>query len=401
MSDPRSSTHGVLEMHQRGHGFLRNPAKHYAPTPNDAYVPSQLINKLHLAEGVLLAGTLEPPRRGQGPRLQTVTSIEGADSKLYRRRAWDELTPVDPTKWLHLETGPEPLTTRVMDLFTPIGMGQRGLIVAPPRSGKTVLLTHIAQAVLANHPTVHLMILLVDERPEEVTDIKRNIVRKPAVSGPAGAAPGAAATDGPAEPAPPPPVEVIASSSDRDTANHTRLAELVVERAKRLTEQGKDVLVLLDSLTRLARAYNKTAGSGRTMSGGVDSKALDVPKRLFGAARAFEEGGTLTILGTALIETGSRMDDVIFQEFKGTGNMELVLNRALAERRVYPAIDLGASGTRKEERLLPPQMLEQITLLRRSMLQMKPVEAMEHLVNRLAKTKSNAEFLLNMSKLGR
>jgi transcription termination factor Rho len=196
-------------------------------------------------------------------------------------------------------------------------------------------------------------------------------------------------------------VEVIASSSDRDTANHTRLAELVVERAKRLTEQGKDVLVLLDSLTRLARAYNKTAGSGRTMSGGVDSKALDVPKRLFGAARAFEEGGTLTILGTALIETGSRMDDVIFQEFKGTGNMELVLNRALAERRVYPAIDLGASGTRKEERLLPPQMLEQITLLRRSMLQMKPVEAMEHLVNRLAKTKSNAEFLLNMSKLGR
>ncbi|VTS03259.1 transcription termination factor rho : Transcription termination factor Rho OS=Singulisphaera acidiphila (strain ATCC BAA-1392 / DSM 18658 / VKM B-2454 / MOB10) GN=rho PE=3 SV=1: Rho_RNA_bind: ATP-synt_ab [Gemmata massiliana] len=385
MSDPRNSALGVLEMHPRGHGFLRNPAKNYTPTPNDAYVPGPLINKLNLAEGVMLGGTLEPPRRGSGPRLATVTEIEGADPKLFRRRAWDELTPVDPTKWLRLETGPEPLTTRVMDMFTPIGMGQRGLIVAPPRSGKTVLLTHIAQAVLANHPNVHLMILLVDERPEEVTDIKRNIVRK--------------ATEG--APATPPPVEVIASSSDQNTANHTRLAELVVERAKRLTEQGKDALVLLDSLTRLARAYNKTAGSGRTMSGGVDSKALDVPKRLFGAARAFEEGGTLTILGTALIETGSRMDEVIFQEFKGTGNMELVLNRALAERRVYPAIDLGASGTRKEERLLSAEMLDQITLLRRSLMQQKPVEAMEGLVTRLAKTKSNAEFLMQMGKMGR
>ncbi|MBP3958633.1 transcription termination factor Rho [Gemmata sp. G18] len=385
MSDPRNSALGVLEMHPRGHGFLRNPARNYAPTPNDAYVPGPLIHKLNLAEGVMLGGALEPPRRGSGPRLASVTEIEGADPKLFRRRAWDELTPVDPTKWLRLETGPEPLTTRVMDMFTPIGMGQRGLIVAPPRSGKTVLLTHIAQAVITNHPNVHLMILLVDERPEEVTDIKRNIVRKAAEAG---------STT-------PPPVEVIASSSDQNTANHTRLAELVVERAKRLTEQGKDSVVLLDSLTRLARAYNKTSGSGRTMSGGVDSKALDVPKRLFGAARAFEEGGTLTILGTALIETGSRMDEVIFQEFKGTGNMELVLNRALAERRVYPAIDLGASGTRKEERLLPAETLEQITLLRRSLMQQKPVEAMEGLVARLAKTKSNAEFLALMGKMGR
>ncbi|AWM41591.1 hypothetical protein GobsT_73480 [Gemmata obscuriglobus] len=389
MSDPRSSAQGVLEMHQRGHGFLRNPARNYAPTPTDPYVPGQLISRLNLAEGVQLGGSLEPPRRGQGPRLAAVTEVEGADPKTFRRRVWDELTPVDPTRWLRLETGPEPLTTRVMDLFTPIGLGQRGLIVAPPRSGKTVLLTHIAQAVLTNHPNVHLMILLVDERPEEVTDIKRNIIRKP----PAEAVPGA--------PLAAAPVEVIASSSDRDTANHTRLAELVVERGRRLTEQGRDVVVLLDSLTRLARAYNKTSGSGRTMSGGVDSKALDVPKRLFGAARAFEEGGSLTILGTALIETGSRMDDVIFQEFKGTGNMELVLNRALAERRVYPAIDLGASGTRKEERLLPPEALEQITLLRRSMLQMRPVEAMEGLVNKLTKTKSNTEFLVNLSKLGR
>lgn len=388
MSDPRSSASGVLEMHQRGHGFLRNPAKNYIATPQDAYVPSQFIQKLKLAEGVMLTGTLEPPRRGQGPRLAAVTAIEGADPKEYRRRQWDELTAVDPTKWMRLETGPEPLTTRVMDMFTPIGMGQRGLIVAPPRSGKTVLLSHIAQAVIANHPNMHLMILLVDERPEEVTDIKRSIIRKPAE----GAAAGAFV---------PSPVEVIASSSDQNTASHTRLAELVVERAKRLTEQGKDTLVLLDSLTRLARAYNKTSGSGRTMSGGVDSKALEVPKRLFGAARAFDEGGTLTILGTALIETGSRMDEVIFQEFKGTGNMELVLNRGLAERRVYPAIDLGASGTRKEERLLPPDMLEQITLLRRSLMQMKPIEAMEGMVKQLTKTKSNAEFLMTVSKFVR
>ncbi|MBY0460920.1 MAG: transcription termination factor Rho [Gemmataceae bacterium] len=400
MADPSSSAHGVLEMHPRGHGFLRNPAKHYAPSQTDPYVPSQLIGKFKLAEGVQLGGPLEPPRRGQGPRLAGVETIEGAEPKLFRRRPWDELTPVDPTKWLNLETGPEPLTTRVMDLFTPIGMGQRGLIVAPPRSGKTVLLTHIAQAILTNHPSVYLMILLVDERPEEVTDIRRNIVRKPPADGALTGAGSVEVTPAPSS-APAPPVEVVASSSDRDTANHTRLAELVVERAKRLTEQGRDVVVLLDSLTRLARAYNKTSGSGRTMSGGVDSKALDVPKRLFGAARAFEEGGSLTILGTALIETGSRMDEVIFQEFKGTGNMELVLNRALAERRVYPAIDLGASGTRKEERLLPAEMLEQITLLRRSMLQMKPVEAMEQLVKQMAKSKSNVEFLLTRSKLGR
>lgn len=370
MSDPRNSAHGVLEMHQRGHGFLRNPAKHYAPTQNDAYVPAQLIGKFKLAEGVLLGGPLEPARRGQGPRLASIDSIEGGDPTAYRRREWDELTAVDPTKWIRLETGAEPLTTRVMDMFTPIGAGQRGLIVAPPRSGKTVLLQHIAHAVIANHPNMYLMVLLVDERPEEVTEMKRGISKG----------------------------EVVASSSDRDTANHIRIAELVVERAKRLTEQGRDVFVLLDSLTRLARAYNKTAGSGRTMSGGVDAKALDVPKRLFGAARAFDEGGTLTILGTALIETGSRMDEVIFQEFKGTGNMELVLNRQLAERRIYPAIDLGASGTRKEERLLPAEMLEQITLLRRSLMSLKPIEAMEGLVKQMTKTKSNAEFLGIVSK---
>ncbi len=388
MAEPRNGAHGVLEMHPKGYGFLRNPAKHYAPTPQDAYVSVQLISKFRLAEGVLLGGPLEPPRRGQGqgPRLATVDMIEGGDPKDYRRRAWDELTAVDPTKWIRLETGAEPLTTRVMDMFTPIGAGQRGLIVAPPRSGKTVLLQHIAQAVISNYPDMHLIVLLVDERPEEVTEMKRGLKgRKPAEGEPPGASPLQS-------------VEVVASSADRDTANHIRIAELMVERAKRLTEMGRDVFVLLDSLTRLARAYNKTAGSGRTMSGGVDSKALDVPKRLFGAARAFEEGGTLTILGTALIETGSRMDEVIFQEFKGTGNMELVLNRQLAERRIYPAIDLGASGTRKEERLLPPEMLEQINLVRRSLMSLKPIEAMEGLVKQLTKSKSNAEFLMTVSK---
>jgi len=408
MSDPRTMAQGVLEMHPKGYGFLRNPARHYAPTPADAYVSGQLIDKFHLAEGLHLAGPIETARRGPGPtgpRLGGIDRIEGDDAKLFRRRNWEELTATDPTKWIRLETGPEPLTTRVMDMFTPIGMGQRGLIVAPPRTGKTVLLQHIAQAVIKNYPAMHLMVLLVDERPEEVTDIRRTLLgpAKPPVTAPAPAVVGAAGAEPvpPPPPPAPPPCEVIASSSDRDTASHIRLAGLVVERAKRLTEMGRDTFVLLDSLTRLARAHNKTAGSGRTMSGGVDSKALEVPKRLFGSARAFEEGGTLTILGTALIETGSRMDEVIFQEFKGTGNMELVLNRALAERRIYPAIDLGASGTRKEERLLPPEMLEQITLVRRSLMQLKPVEAMEGMVKQLSKTKSNDEFLMTISKFVR
>ena len=370
MSSPRTASQGVLEMHPKGYGFLRNPARHYAPTANDPYVPAPLIQKLRLAEGLMLTGPVEPARKGaSGPRLAAVEQIEGGDPGQFRRREWDELTPIDPRKWIRLETGPEPLTTRVMDMFTPIGAGQRGLIVAPPRTGKTVLLAHIAAAVARNYPDMHLMVLLVDERPEEVTDLKRTVTG-----------------------------EVIASSSDNDTANHIRLAELVVERAKRLTEQGRDVFVLLDSLTRLARAYNKQTGSGRTMSGGVDAKALDVPKRLFGSARAFEEGGTLTILGTALIETGSRMDDVIFQEFKGTGNMELVLDRQLAERRIYPAINLGASGTRKEERLLPAEDLERITLLRRGMMQLKPIDAMEGLVKQLKKSESNAEFLAAVGK---
>ncbi|OWK41069.1 transcription termination factor Rho [Fimbriiglobus ruber] len=363
---------GVLEMHPKGFGFLRDPARHYAARPTDPYVGQPLIQKFGLKQGLLVAGPIEPPRRGAtGPRLAAIDHIEGAEAKLFRRRNWDELTPVDPTQWLQLETGAEPLTTRVMDLFTPIGKGQRGLIVAPPRSGKTVLLSHIADSISSLYPEMHLIVLLVDERPEEVTEFRRTVKG-----------------------------EVVASSNDQDAIVHVRTAELVMERAKRLTEQGRDVFVLLDSLTRLARAYNKQTGSGgRTMSGGVDSRAMDIPKRLFGAARAFEEGGTLTILGTALIETNSRMDDVIFQEFKGTGNMELVLDRKLADKRIYPSIDLSQSGTRKEERILPPDMLERINLLRRSLLQMRrPDEAMEALVKQLGKTTSNDEFLNTVGK---
>jgi transcription termination factor Rho len=355
---------GVLELNSRGFGVLRNPKMNYAPQPTDVYVPAPLVDKFGLREGLLIAGPTELTQRGAAPRLTNVEQIEGRAPDHFPRRNFDELTPIDPTEQVVLETGAEPLTTRVMDLLTPIGMGQRGLIVAPPRTGKTVLLQHIAAAVTANHPEMHLMVLLVDERPEEVTDISRSVKG-----------------------------EVIASSSDRDTASHVRTAELVMERAKRLAELGKKVFVLLDSLTRLARAYNKTSNTGRTMSGGMDVRAMDVPKRLFGSARKFEEGGSLTILGTVLIETGSRMDDLIFQEFKGTGNMELVLDRKLSDRRIYPAIDMSQSGTRKEERILPPQTHERVTLLRRSLVQMNPVQAMEALVQRLGKTASNAEFL--------
>jgi transcription termination factor Rho len=366
-----ASSQGVLELHPKGFGFLRDPARHYAARPSDPYVSQPLIQQFRLKQGLLVAGPTEPPRKGStGPRLATIERIEGAEPKQFRPRNWDELTPVDPTRWIRLETGAEPLTTRVMDLFTPIGMGQRGLIVAPPRTGKTILLAHMAAAVAANYPDMHLIVLLVDERPEEVTEFRRTVKG-----------------------------EVIASSNDQDAQVHVRTAELVIERAKRLTEQGRDVFVLLDSLTRLARAYNKFAGSGRTMSGGMDSRALEVPKRLFGAARAFEEGGTLTVLGSALVETNSRMDDVIFQEFKGTGNMELVLDRKLSDKRIFPAIDLSQSGTRKEERILPPDMLERITLLRRSLIQMRrPDESMEALIKQLAKTDSNAEFLDTVGK---
>jgi transcription termination factor Rho len=365
MSRDDQSTQGVLEMHPKGYGFLRNAARNYVAQQADPYVPAPFIQKLGLREGLLLAGPVDAARKGTGPRLASVEAVEGQPTEQYRPRKFDDLTPIDPHEAIRLETDPDRLTTRVMDLLTPIGKGQRGLIVAPPRTGKTVLLQHIAQAVVQNHPEMHLIMLLIDERPEEVTDMKRSIRG-----------------------------EVVASSADQDSISHVRLAQLVVERGKRLAEQGKQALVLLDSLTRLARAYNKNVGnSGRTMSGGVDVRAMEIPKRLFGAARVFEEGGSLTVMGTALIDTGSRMDELIFQEFKGTGNMELVLDRRLADRRVYPAIDISQSGTRKEERILSPEVLERVTLLRRTLVQMKPIEAMEMLVKKLAATPSNAAFL--------
>jgi transcription termination factor Rho len=361
-----SSVQGVLELHPKGFGFLRNPARHYAAQPADPYVPGPVIQRFGLREGLMVAGPAEAAnKKGAGPRLARVEHIEGLAPDKYARRNFDDLTPVDPHERIVLETGAEPLTTRVMDLLTPIGKGQRGLIVAPPRTGKTILLQHIAQAVTTNHPEMHLIMLLIDERPEEVTEMRRTVKG-----------------------------EVIASSSDRDTANHVRTAELVVERAKRLAEQGKQAFVLLDSLTRLARAYNKAvSNSGRTMSGGIDIRALEVPKRLFGSARVFDEGGSLTVMGTALIDTGSRMDEIIFQEFKGTGNMELVLDRRLADRRIYPALDISQSGTRKEERILPPEILQRVTLLRRSLVSLNPVSAMESLIKKLAEYPSNAAFL--------
>jgi transcription termination factor Rho len=352
-------------MHPDGHGFLRDPGRGFKPAQADVYVGHKLLAKFQLRQGVHLTGVTEAGGRGEPSRLTELTQIEGLAPDRYAGvREFDELTAVDPHERIRLETDAEPLGMRVMDLLTPVGKGQRGLIVAPPRSGKTILLQQLAAAVARNHPELRLFVLLVDERPEEVTEMRRSVRG-----------------------------EVIASSSDHATEEHIRVAQLTVDRAKRIAEAGGQVLVLLDSLTRLARAYNKNSSSGRTMSGGVDIKALDVPKRLFGAARKFDEGGSLTVLATCLIETGSRMDEVIFQEFKGTGNMEVVLDRRLADRRVWPAIDIQLSGTRKEERLLDAQTLSRVTLLRRSLSELKPVEAMESLVQQLGKFPTNGAFL--------
>jgi transcription termination factor Rho len=362
---------GILELHPKGYGFLRNPAKNYVAQPADPFVDLRLIQKHKLREGMQISGPTEPnQQRNAGPKLKEVLAIEGMPPDKFPHRKFDELTPIDPHQRIKLEFGKEPLTTRVMDLLTPIGKGQRGLIVAPPRTGKTVLLQHLAQAVAKNHPEMKTFMLLIDERPEEVTEMRRTIQG-----------------------------EVIASSSDRDSTAHARLAELVIERAKRLVELKQDVFVLFDSLTRLARAYNKNvSGSGsRTMSGGVDVRALETPKRLFGSARVFEEGGSLTVMGTALIETNSRMDDVIFQEFKGTGNMELVLDRKLADKRIFPAIDIAQSGTRKEERLFSKEEFPQVTLLRRSLMQLSPQSAMESLIQQLSKYPDNATFLAKVN----
>jgi transcription termination factor Rho len=357
---------GLLEMHPNGYGFLRSPTNNYSRERTDPFVPGTMIEKYRLRQGVMIRGMVQQPRRQQGPRLREILDVDGMPPDDYANvKTFDSLTAINPEVWYRLETGTEPLTTRVMDLLTPLGRGQRALIVAPPRTGKTILLQHISHGISTNYPDVKLIVLLVDERPEEVTDMRRN------VNG-----------------------EVVASSLDMDVESHVRISQLIVERCKRLAEMGRHVFLLMDSITRLARAFNKWVGNtGRTMSGGVDIKAMDVPKKLFATARAFEEGGSLTIVGTALVDTGSRMDELIFQEFKGTGNMELALDRKLADRRIWPAIDITQSGTRREELLHDPQTLHSVTMLRRTLTSMNPVDAMEQLVRQLSRFRSNAEFL--------
>ena len=357
---------GMLEMHPNGYGFLRGPENNYARERTDPFVPGTMIEKFRLRQGVIIKGLVQPGRRNQGPRLREIQDVDGLKPDDYINvKSFDQLTAINPERWYKLETGPQPLTTRVMDLLTPLGRGQRALIVAPPRTGKTILLQHISHGISTNFPDVKLIVLLVDERPEEVTDMRRSVKG-----------------------------EVVASSLDQDVESHVRLSQLIIERCKRLAEMGKDVFLLLDSITRLARAFNKWIGNtGRTMTGGIDVKAMDIPKKLFATARLFEEGGSVTVVGTALIDTGSRMDELIFQEFKGTGNMELVLDKKLAERRVFPAIDVSQSGTRREELLHDPDTLHAVTMLRRTLATMHPVDAMEQLTKQLGRFPSNAEFI--------
>jgi len=363
---------GVLEILPDGFGFLRSPNYNYLPSAEDIYVSPAQIRRFDLKKGDTLCGTIRPPKdKEKYFALLKVDKINGkAPEKARERILFENLTPLYPNSRMVMETSKENLSTRVLDLAAPIGKGQRGLIVAPPRSGKTIILQNVANSVATNNPEVILIVLLIDERPEEVTDMQR-IVRG----------------------------EVVASTFDEPPERHVQVAEMVIEKARRLVEHGNDVVILLDSITRLARAYNTIQPhSGKILTGGIDANALHKPKRFFGAARNIEQGGSLTIIATALVETGSRMDEVIFEEFKGTGNMELVLDRRLADRRIYPAIDLMKSGTRKEELLYHPNELEKIYLLRQAVADLAPVDAMNLLLNRLKKTNSNVEFLLSMKE---
>jgi transcription termination factor Rho len=362
---------GVLETLPEGFGFLRAPEYNYLPGPDDIYVSPSQIRRFDLRTGDTISGQVRPPKSGERYfALIKVEAInfeppEASKSKIF----FDNLTPLYPEGRIKLETTKENPSGRVMDLMTPIGKGQRGLIVSPPRTGKTMLLQSIANSVTANQPEVALIVLLIDERPEEVTDMQRSVKG-----------------------------EVISSTFDEPATRHVQVAEMVIEKAKRLVEHKRDVVILLDSITRLARAYNTIVPpSGKILSGGVDSNALQRPKRFFGAARNIEEGGSLTIIATALIDTGSRMDDIIFEEFKGTGNLEIHLDRKMVDKRVFPAIDINRSGTRKEELLLTPEELNRVWVLRRVLSQMSPVDTMELLLNKMSKTRSNAEFLASMT----
>ncbi len=363
---------GVLEILPDGFGFLRCVDYNYQPGPDDIYISPSQIRRFGLKTGHTVAGQIRPPKEGEKYfALLKVETVNGDDPETIKGKIYfDNLTPLHPNEKINLETAPNILSTRIMDILTPIGKGQRGLIVAPPRTGKTVLLQQIANSITTNHPEVFLIVLLIDERPEEVTEMIRT------VNG-----------------------EVISSTFDEPVERHVQVAEIVIERARRLVEFKKDVVILLDSITRLARAYNSvTPVSGKVLSGGIDSNALYKPKRFFGAARNIEEGGSLTIIATALVDTGSRMDDVIFEEFKGTGNMEIHLDRALANKRIFPAFDLNSSGTRKEELLLDKDILPRIWILRKVLDKMDSVSAMEFLREKIRETKTNEEFLRGMNQ---
>jgi transcription termination factor Rho len=362
---------GYLEISEKGFGFLRTAQNHFHPKPTDIFVTPDTIRRNFLREGSLVYGTTQPPHRGTSPQLKAVEKVNDMPFEEYVKAVrFENLTTIDPIEKYKLETSPDLIETRVIDLVTPIGKGTRGLIVSPPRSGKTTILKQICNAITTNHPEVHAIVLLIDERPEEVTDFHRSVK-----------------------------AEVIASSNDQDLETHVRLSRFIIERCRRMVESGKDVFVLMDSLTRIARSYNSVhGGSGRTMTGGVDARALEIPRKMFASARKIENGGSLTILATALVDTGSRMDELIFQEFKGTGNMELILDRKLSDRRLFPAIDIPKSGTRKEEKLYPPKQIEAIRKLRRMMVDLNPVEAMETLTAALKKHKTNDELLARLEK---
>jgi transcription termination factor Rho len=362
---------GVLEVLPDGYGFLRSSDYNYLPSPDDIYVSPSQIKKFSLRTGDYVSGQVRPPKEGERFfALLRVEAVNNLDPEGIRERTlFDNLTPVYPTKRIVLESAPGEYSMRIMELLSPIGKGQRGLVVSPPKSGKTVLLQKIANSITRNHPEIKLIILLIDERPEEVTDMERSVKG-----------------------------EVISSTFDEPAERHVQVADMVIEKAKRLVEAKEDVVILLDSITRLARAHNIVVPhSGRILSGGVDSNALHKPKRFFGAARNTEDGGSLTIIATALIDTGSRMDDVIFEEFKGTGNMELVLNRDLSDRRIFPAIDVNKSGTRREELLMKEDDLQKVWILRKILSDFAPVEAMDFLLDKIRGTKNNKEFLNNMN----
>lgn len=373
--DKEVEVEGVLERLPDGFGFLRSANSDYISGPDDIYVSPSQIRRFGLKTGDTISGVIRKPKDGEKYfALLKVSKVNFEDpAAIADRIPFDRLTPLHPDVKFNLEHDPSVISTRLLDIFSPIGKGQRGLIVAPPKTGKTVLLKEIAQSILANHPDVYLIVLLIDERPEEVADMRRSIKGKNA--------------------------QVISSTFDESAERHVQVTELVLEKAKRLVECGKDVFIVLDSITRLARAYNTIApASGKILTGGIDANALQRPKRFFGAARKAEEGGSLTIIGTALVETGSRMDEVIFEEFKGTGNMEMNMSRKLANRRVFPAFDLLVSGTRREELLLPPDELNKSWVLRKFLSTMNTVEGMEFLIDKMKKHKTNAEFFESIQK---